>query len=173
MLDEVLRQDWDDSLERAIMAQTVARRSGFDPDVAFLCGLLFRVGDLLILQYVANNKDSINDHSTVKDISEKDSAASSQLVVSKWNLPNVVVDVLSNGGDWKYDSSAADDSLKPDYTDLMIVSNVLLRVMDGESSNIPKLDNIPAARKIINEKFKAEDSIINEYRKVVKEFHML
>ncbi|MFT7491470.1 MAG: HD-like signal output (HDOD) protein [Pseudohongiellaceae bacterium] len=173
MLDDVFRQAWDNSLRRAVMAQTVAGRSGFNPDIAFLCGLLFRIGDLLILQYVAKNEENISEYSRVNDISEKDSAASSQLVVSKWNLPNVVVDVLSNGGDWKYDSSAADDSLKPDYTDLMIVSNVLLRVMDGESSNIPKLDNIPAARKIINEKFKAEDSIINEYRKVVKEFHML
>jgi HD-like signal output (HDOD) protein len=173
MLDEVFRQAWDNSLKRAIMAQTVARRSGFDPDVAFLCGLLFRVGDLLILQYVANNKDSINDHSTVKDISEKDSAANSQLVVSKWNLPRVIVDVLFHGGNWMYDSSDANDSLEPDYTDLMIVSNVLLRVMDGESRNIPKLDKIPAARKVINEKFKAETSVINEYRTAFKEFHIL
>jgi HD-like signal output (HDOD) protein len=173
MLDDVFRQAWDNSLNRAIMAQTVARRSGFDPDVAFLCGLLFRIGDLLILQYVAKNKENINEHSKVKDISEKDSAANSQLVVSKWNLPKVIVDVLFHGGDWMYDSSEANDSLEPDYTDLMIVSNVLLRVMDGESRNIPKLDKIPAARKIINEKFKAETSVINEYRKAFKEFHIL
>ncbi len=72
-----------------------------------------------------------------------------------------------------YDSSNASDSLEPDYTDLMIVSNVLLRVMDGESRNIPKLDKIPAARKVINKRFKAETSVINEYRAAFKEFHIL
>lgn len=175
-LDEVFRQAWDNSVKRAIMAQTVAKRSGFDADIAFLCGLFFRIGDLLILQYVAKNKENINEHSKTKDISEKDSSANSKLVVSKWNLPKVVVDVLSNAGDWMYDSSKQGDSQKnnqePDYSDLMVVTNVLLRVMDGESKNIPKLDKIPAARKIINERFKAETSVINEYRKAFKEFEM-
>jgi HD-like signal output (HDOD) protein len=174
-LDEVFRQAWDNSVKRAVMAQTVAKRSGFDADIAFLCGLFFRIGDLLILQYVAKNKENINEHSKTKDISEKDSSANSKLMVSKWNLPKVVVDVLSNAGDWMYDSSKQGDSQKnthePDYSDLMVVTNVLLRVMDGESKNIPALDKIPAVRKIINEKFKAETSVINEYRKAFEEFN--
>jgi hypothetical protein len=44
--------------------------------------------------------------------------------------------------------------------------------MDGESKNIPKLDKIPAARKVINEKFKAETSVVNEYRKAYRDFDM-
>jgi HD-like signal output (HDOD) protein len=172
VLDEVFRQAWDNSIKRAIMAQTVAKRAGFDPDIAFLCGLFFRIGDLLILQYVAKNKENINEHSKIKDISEKDSAANSKLVIAKWNLPKVVIEVLSHGGDWMYDSAKQTDAQEPDYSDLMVVTNVLLRVMDGESKNIPKLDKIPATRKIINEKFKAETSVINEYRKAFKEFEM-
>jgi HD-like signal output (HDOD) protein len=176
VLDEVFRQAWDNSVKRAIMAQTVAKRSGFDVDTAFLCGLFFRIGDLLILQYVAKNKENVDEHNTIKDISEKDSAANSMRVISEWNMPKVVLDVLSHGGDWMYDSIKQDDSSKDsqesDYIDLMVVTNLLLRVMDGESKNIPALDKIPAARKIINEKFKAETSVVNEYRKAFKEFNV-
>ncbi len=175
VLDEVFRQAWDNSVKRAIMAQTVARRSGFDADIAFLCGLFFRIGDLLILQYVSKNKENVNEHNKLKDISEKDSAANSKLVIAEWDLPQEVIDVLSHGGDWMYDSNEKNDASngQPDYSDLMVVSNVLLRVMDGDSENLPALDTIPAAKKIINDRFKADTSVIVEYRKAHKAFGIM
>lgn len=174
-LDEVFRQAWDNSVKRAIMAQTVAKRSGFDADIAFLCGLFFRIGDLLILQYVSKNKENVNEHNKLKGISEKDSAANSKLVVEAWNLPEEVIDVLSHGGDWMYDSNEKGDTsnAQPDYSDLMVVTNVLLRVMDGDSESLPALDTIPAAKKIIDDKFKADTSVIVEYRKAHKAFGVI
>ena len=167
-LDKAFRSSWDHSFKRAIMAKTVARLYGkhFDAEVAFLCGLLFRIGDLVLLQYVAGHVEQAEELKKIQHITEKEAAANSRLVVAQWNLPDVVNSVLTNGGDWQYAATAK----KADYNELIIAANVLLRVMNKNVNGLPSLDKIPALKKILNKGFAPHTSIILEYRKALADF---
>ena len=105
-LDSAFRQCWDDSLNRAVMARTIAALSNrrFNPDIAFLCGLLFRAGDLIILQYISSHIEDQGELGKIRYVSEEESAANTQLVVAQWNLPKAVTAVLKKGGSWTYQS---------------------------------------------------------------------
>ncbi len=167
-LDAAFRRAWNDSLRRAIMARTVAKlsKADFNPDTAFLCGLFFRIGDLLIFQYVAKNIRDAQALEKVQQINEEKSATNSRLVVSKWNLPEEVMSVLNDGGSWAYESNTE----QGDYSDLVIATNVLLRVMNKNLKGLPSIEDIPAVKKIINKEFAASSSVMLEYRKALKEF---
>lgn len=167
-LEQAFRDSWNDSFKRAIMAKTIAQLSDsrFNPDIAFLCDLLFRIGDLLLLQYVADHVGDAAELQKIQQITEKESAANSRLVVSTWNLPAVVTEVLNHGGDWAYVSTEEQGN----YNDLIITSNVLLRVMNKNLNGLPAFADIPALRKVLNANFAPSASIIRQYRKQLDEF---
>jgi len=169
-LEMAFRYSWEDAVKRAVMAHTIATlsRGQFNPDIAFLSGLLFRIGDLLILQYIAGHTDEAQELNKIQQISEKESAANSKLVVSKWDLPESITHVLDKGGDWSYQSSQ-----QGDYTDLIITTNLFLRVKNKNMVGLPKFDQVPAMSKILNKGFAVNASIMVEYRKALSAFKLM
>lgn len=171
ILEKVFRDSWLAALDRAVMAQTIAKLSGnrFDPDEAFLCGLLFRIGDLLMLQYLSKNIKNLKELEKINHITEQESVANSYLTVNKWNLPKSVSEVLKKGASWTYRSSNEEG----DYTDLIVATNVLLRVKNKKITGLPKFDQIPALSKIMNSNFAENTSVMLEYNKAMEIFKSL
>jgi HD-like signal output (HDOD) protein len=147
-----------------ILAKQVSK--GFNPEIAFLCGLLCRLGDLVILQYVSEFVDDVGELEKIQKISESQSSIISEQVVNNWSLPEPVTTSLKYGGNWDYNSGEE----KANYADLMVVTNLYLRMLHNQLDDIPKFNKIPALKKVLNNNLTAKESIISEYKKSLEEF---
>ncbi|WP_317930652.1 HDOD domain-containing protein [Halioxenophilus sp. WMMB6] len=171
LLRKLFQANWQRSLERAVMAHTLAKFSDseLNPDTAFLCGLLFRIGDLVVFQYVADIEEEPNELAKVQNIAEATSSQISRLLVEDWKLPEAVSEALQFGGQWRYTSGQKE----PDYGELMIVTNIHLRMLHNNMNGLPDLNQVPAIKRILTEDFAPDTSIIIEAKKALAEFMRL
>ncbi len=167
LLRDLFKRAWQQSLERAAMAQTLAKYGSGDlnPDVAFLCGLLFRLGDIVAYQYAAEAEVDPEELEKVQQIADTVSAQISHKLIQDWNMPTEVLEALEHGADWSYRAQGE----KPDYGELMVVTNVHLCMMHNRLRGLPELNLIPAIQRMITDDFAPDVSIIAEAKKALTE----
>ncbi|BFM06383.1 HDOD domain-containing protein [Halioxenophilus aromaticivorans] len=166
-LRELFTRAWQQSLERGAMAQTLARYGSgrLNPDVAFLCGLLFRVGDIVAYQYAAEAEVDADEMEKIQQIADSISVQISRKLIQDWNMPSEVLEALEYGADWSY--CAGGES--PDYGELMVVTNVHVRMLHNRMRGLPELTNIPAITRMITDDFAPDVSIITQAKKALAE----
>lgn len=171
LLRKLFLAAWHRSLERAVMAQTLANHytPNLNTDEAFLAGLLFRIGDLVVFQYVAEIEENPNEIEKVQHIAETYSAKISKLLVTDWHLPPAVSESLENGAHWRYTCH----NPEPDYAELMVVTNIHLRMLHNNMKGLPPLNKIPAINRILSDDATPDTSIIIEAKKALAEFKLL
>ena len=170
LLRKLFLGTWHRSLERAVLAQTLAKYSNLtlNTDTAFLCGLMLRIGDLLVFQYISEVEEEPSELEKVAAIAEASSARISSRLVEDWHLPDGITQGVRCGGDWFYQAEQ-----DPDYGELMVATNVHLRMLHNNMTGLPNLSEIPAIQRIINPNFAPETSIIMEARKNLEEYKAL
>ncbi len=168
LLKKLFLSTWDRSFERAMLAKILAQHIGepFNPEIAFLCGLLFRLGDLVILQYASEFIEDLSELDKIQKISDLQSSNISEQVLNHWCIPELVKVSLKYGGNWAYNSHVEE----PNYADLMVVTNLYLRMYHNQFNVIPEFSKIPALKKTLNNNFTPQESIINECKKALSEF---
>jgi len=168
LLRQLFQASWQRSLERAVLAQTLAQHCSakLNPDTAFLCGLLFRLGDLVVYQYAADFVENTDELAKIQQIAETTSVQISRHLIKDWNLPQEVSEALEHGMHWLYTS----DEVAPDYGELMVVTNIHLRILHNSMSGLPDLNQVPAIKRILTEDFAPDVSIIAEAKKALAEF---
>lgn len=166
LLRQLFQESWQQSLERAVMAQTLAQYSPGDlnPDTAFLCGLLFRIGDLVAYQYTADAEEALDEIEKIKHIAETISAQISRKLIGNWHLPEQVSEALEHGTDWTYCCAGE----LPDYGELMVVTNIHIRMMNNNMRGLPNLGEIPALTRIVTDEFAPDVSIITLAKTTLK-----
>lgn len=168
LLRKLFQSAWNKSLERAVVAHTIAKygHEDLDPDIAFLCGLLFRIGDLVVFQYVADVEQDVNELSKIQTVAEEYSAKISRLLVRDWNLPEAVSQALKHGSHWRRTSG----SDTPDYAELLVVTNIHLRMLHDNMNGLPDLNKVPAIARVLPQAAEQEVSLIAEAKKALAEF---
>ncbi len=171
LLRQLFYSSWEKSLERAILAKIIAVHvnCNLNPDTAFLCGLLFRLGDLVTYQYVSEFVDDVNELSKVQNIAEKYSVKITEKILNFWKIPTIILESIKNGGNWLYDS----EQEIPNYCDVLITANVHLRMLSNNIEGMPGYRDIPALAKVMTNDFAPGISIISEFHKALAEFKAL
>jgi hypothetical protein len=80
-------------------------------------------------------------------------------------MPTEVLEALEHGADWSYRAQGE----KPDYGELMVVTNVHLCMMHNRLRGLPELNQIPAIQRMITDDFAPDVSIIAEAKKALTE----
>lgn len=130
----------------SICAVLAHKTHGFDPDRAMLAGLVHDIGIVPILTYADRHPELAREPRHIEQTIQELRAEIGVMVMRKWNFPADFEDIVINAENWWRDHEA-----EPDYTDLVILSQLHSFVGTLQIHKYPRLDEIPAYRKLIHD----------------------
>lgn len=168
---KILARNWEHSVNVASLCFFIARDytplHPLDPDEALLAGLIHDIGVLPILEYVEMVPDlMINEKALNKVISVLHTRVG-KMMLKTWNFSAELITVVS-----EHEDLMRDPGVDPDYTDVVIVANLLSYVGTDHPHAHCDWSTIPAFRRLA---MSPEESIeilrgareeINEIRKI-------
>ncbi len=128
----------------SICAVLAHKTPGFDPDRAMLAGLIHDIGVVPILTLADRHPDLISNTEHLDRTIEEFRGKIGSMIMRKWNFPNDFEDVVLNADNWH-----RNENEKPDYTDLVIVSQLHSFVGKVNIHKYPRMDTIPAYNKLV------------------------
>lgn len=145
---------WDHSSYIASISAVFAHKiSGFDPDRAMLAGLMHDIGIVPILTYADNHPDIITYPQDLLKIVKQLRADIGIQIVHYWDFPEDFTDVVINAENWFRNTP---DS--PSYSDIVMISQLHSFIGKVDIKKIPKIDTLPAYKKLARH-LNAADSI--------------
>ena len=138
----------------AISAVFAHKTPGFDPDRAMLAGLIHDIGIVPILTYadkhpniLANPQDLID---TVKELRVEIGIQ----IIRAWDFPSDFEDVITYAENWCRESGG-----EPDYTDIVMISQLHSFIGKVDSKKMPLMDELPAYQKLVSGRLDIDQSI--------------
>ncbi|HYE34000.1 HDOD domain-containing protein [Methylocaldum sp.] len=128
----------------AICAVLAHKTRGFDPDRAMLAGLVHDIGSVPVLTFADRHPELIVDPSHLDQAIQTLRVPVGVMILRKWNFPADFEDVTVHAENWFRDHSGA-----PDYTDLVVLSQLHSFVGTLQIHKYPRMDEIPAYRKLM------------------------
>ncbi len=128
----------------AISAVFAHKTPGFDPDRAMLAGLIHDIGIVPILAHADKHPEII---SQPKDLAETIKQLRAEIgvqIIRKWDFPRDFEDVVMHAENWY-----RDEKTEPDYTDIVMISQLHSYIGKVDIKKMPKLDELPAYRKLL------------------------
>ncbi|MVF20803.1 MULTISPECIES: HDOD domain-containing protein [Methylocaldum] len=128
----------------AICAVLAHKTRGFDPDRAMLAALVHDIGTVPVLTFADRHPELIADPRHLDQAIQTLRAPVGAMILRKWNFPPDFEDVTVHAENWFRDHPGA-----PDYTDLVILSQLHSFVGTLQIHKYPRMDEIPAYRKLM------------------------
>lgn len=146
---------WNHSSYVASICAVLAHKTpGFDPDRAMLAGLIHDIGVVPILTYADRHPELGLDANDLKQTIQKLRGEIGAMIIREWDFPTDFEDVVLNAENWYRDTKP-----EPDYTDLVIISQLHSFVGRVSIHKYPRMDKLPAYRKIVSGDLDADLSI--------------
>jgi len=139
-----LKDNWQHSLHVAALSYVIARDfSSLSPDEAMLSGLIHDIGALPVLEYAELLPDILANPAALDRLVFVLHTKIGHLILKKWNFPDELVTVAR-----EHEDLERDRGIDPDYTDVVMVANLLSHI--GTSHPYTKLDwnTIPAFNRL-------------------------
>ncbi len=139
-----LKDNWQHSLHVAALSYVIARDfSNLSPDEAMLSGLIHDIGALPILEYAELLPDILANPAALDRLVFVLHTKVGHLILKKWNFPDELVTVAR-----EHENFERDTGIDPDYTDVVLVANLLSHI--GTNHPHTKLDwnSIPAFNRL-------------------------
>ncbi|QSA98832.1 HDOD domain-containing protein [Methylococcus sp. EFPC2] len=135
----------------AISAVLAHKTRGFDPDRAMLAGLIHDIGVVPILTFADRHPDLIDSPEQIDETIQALRGDIGLTVIRKWNFPDDFGTVVAEAESWWRDHAG-----DADYTDLVILSQLHSFVGTLQVHKNPRMDEIPAYRKLIPQEADAD-----------------
>ncbi len=138
----------------AISAVLAHKTPGFDPDRAMLAGLVHDIGVVPILAYADKNIDILDNP---KDLAETIRELKTEIglkIIQKWDFPEDFNAVIKHSENWY-----RDEQTEPDYTDIVMISQLHSYIGKVDIKKMPKMDELPAYKKLAAGQLDADQSI--------------
>lgn len=138
----------------AISAVFAHKTPGFDPDRAMLAGLVHDIGVVPILAYADKNADILD---SPKDLAETIKELKNDIglqIIRRWDFPEDFEAVIINSENWYRDTGK-----EADYADIVMISQLHSYIGKIDVKKMPKLDELPAYKKLAAGNLDADQSI--------------
>ncbi len=146
---------WHHSSYVAAISALLAHKSpGFDPDRAMLAGLVHDIGVVPILTYVDRHPEMALRPKDLEQTIQKLRGEIGTMIIRQWDFPKDFEDIVINAENWQHDTKP-----EPDYTDLVIISQLHSYVGQIDIHKLPQMDKLPAYRKLVSGKLNADLSM--------------
>lgn len=117
VLDKQFRELWATSIDVAAISRLLATKSTLNPEQALIAGLIHNIGSLPILQMAQSDKDLISSPDALNEIIQDIQGPVGKLILSFWNFPQHLIDVVANWNDFKRQHNGSED-----YVDLVQIA---------------------------------------------------
>jgi len=138
----------------SISAVFAHKTPGFDPDRAMLAGLIHDIGIVPILTYADKHPDILASPKDLVQIIKKLRVEIGIQIIRKWDFPSDFEDVITYSEDWYRDSGQA-----PDYSDIVMISQLHSYIGKVDIKKMPKMDELPAYQKLVSGNLDIDQSI--------------
>jgi HD-like signal output (HDOD) protein len=137
---KLIERTWTESLAAAVWAQLLTRRLRRHRDCAFLCGLLARIGEPVLLQAIQKLAARAQPAADIATLLRQHGPLAGTRVGKSWNLPSPVTECIL----WLHDFAAAG---APDLVAMIALARALApSAVDGGVETDPaELAALPAA----------------------------
>ncbi len=139
-----LKENWKHSLHVAALSFVIARDfTDLSPDEAMLSGLIHDIGVLPILEYAELLPDVLSNKAALDLLVFALHTKVGHLILKQWHFPDELVTVAR-----EHENFERDTGINPDYTDVVLVANLLSHI--GTDHPHTKLDwnTIPAFNRL-------------------------
>jgi len=139
-----LKENWKHGLHVAALSFVIARDyTELSADEAMLSGLIHDIGALPVLEYAELLPDILSNEAALDRLVFLLHTKVGHLVLKKWNFPDELVTVAR-----EHENIERGSGINPDYTDIVLVANLLSHV--GTNHPHTKLDwnSIPAFNRL-------------------------
>lgn len=138
----------------SISAVFANKTPGFDPDRAMLAGLIHDIGIVPILTYADKHPDILENTRDLVETVKHLRAEIGIRIIQKWDFPTDFEDVITHAENWNRDGGE-----KPDYTDIVMISQLHSFIGKVDVKKMPKMDELPAYKKLVAGRLDADQSI--------------
>ena len=139
-----VKQLWSHSAMVAAISFNLARAtSGMNADTALLAGLLHDIGSLGVLGYAERHPELFRSTEQLASIVATFRGQLGAEILRRWNLPHAVVNAARDAEDWHRDPQP-----DPDYSDLVLISQLHHIADDKRLWSMPRIHEVPAFRKM-------------------------
>ena len=135
---------WRHSVEVATFAHVLATYvSGLEPEQAMLAGLVHDLGTLPVLARAGSEPELWHNEAELELVVKKLRGPIGATVLRKWDFPSYLINAALEAEDWYRDPAP-----KPDYTDVVMVAQMLADKTMQHASDVPALDGLAAFTKL-------------------------
>lgn len=135
---------WNHSAMVAAIAFNLARLTPkMSPDTALLAGLLHDIGALCILGYAERHPETLADSATLAGVIATFRGELGAEILRRWSFPLTIVNAALDAEDWHRDPAP-----KPDYSDLVLISQLHQIAGDVRMWSMPRIHEVPAFHKM-------------------------
>lgn len=138
----------------AISAVFAHKTPGFDPDRAMLAGLIHDIGVVPILAYADRQPDILENPSDLAEAVRELRCPIGIQIIRKWDFPNDFEEVILYAENWYRDSGQ-----QASYSDIVMISQLHSFIGKVDIKQMPKIDDLPAYRKLASGNLDADLSI--------------
>lgn len=138
----------------AICAVLAHKTPGFDPDRAMLAGLVHDIGAVPVLTFADGHMELIGQPQDLSQTIAKLRGPVGAAIMRAWHFPEDFEAVVQEAEDWFRDQAA-----EPDYVDLVLVSQLHSFIGTPKIHDCPRIDQIPAYRKLLAGRLDADISL--------------
>jgi len=140
----MLAQYAEHSVRVAAIAHVLADRyTSLEPDDAMLAGVIHDIGKLPIIEYSECLPDLTSDERKFSKVIEVLHSRVGGLILKAWKFPKELVDVAA-----EHENLRRDEKMDADYTDVVLIANLLSHIGTDHSSTKLDWSQIPAFRRL-------------------------
>ncbi len=145
VIQKRMQELWQHSSYVAAICAVLAHKTlGFDPDRAMLAGLVHDIGAVPVLTFADRHLDLIAQPQDLTHAIAKLRGPLGAAIMRAWHFPEDFEAVVLEAENWFRDPAA-----EPDYVDLVLVSQLHSFVGTPAIHHYPRIDEIPAYRKLL------------------------
>jgi HD-like signal output (HDOD) protein len=114
-----------------------------DPERAMLAGLIHRIGSLPVIGLAQQEPALFADPALLDQAIRRFHKPLGAFVLERWNLGADMLDVVHHTDNWRHTGHAL-----PDYVDVVLLAQMHVRIGRAQNRNLPRIDALPAFRKL-------------------------
>jgi HD-like signal output (HDOD) protein len=114
-----------------------------DPERAMLAGLIHRIGSLPVIGLAQQHPELFTEPALLDQAIRRFHKPLGAHVLERWNLGADMLDVVQYTDNWRHAGHAL-----PDYVDVVLLAQIHARIGRPSSRRLPRIDELPAYRKL-------------------------
>ena len=127
------------SVRIGVISHAITKKvKGFDPEQAFLAGLIHDIGIVPILIRADNHDEVKNNAELLDKIIDSLKTKVGAMLLKQWKFERELITVVEDAENW------GRDIIKADYCDIVQVAQLHGEMLGGRKMNAPSLEELPA-----------------------------